>query len=175
MTRKLFTMLLSVIVYNHTLTKGQWLGAAVVFAGISVEAFVKRKSQFFDLRFLRVVLILSSQLSIPSLSLRRKRLPKSNLCNIKAYLDLRYRTNVMHGIETMGGSVSMYNKTLTSKRRQPGRVTKHKNKTRRTRPAMPAMSALHSGLPVALTRSALAVVCDRHPCTTDRSEGVGKG
>lgn len=36
-------MLLSVIVYNHQLTLGQWLGAAVVFAGISVEAFVKRK------------------------------------------------------------------------------------------------------------------------------------
>jgi len=43
LTRKLFTMLLSVIVYNHKLTKGQWLGAAVVFAGISVEAIVKRK------------------------------------------------------------------------------------------------------------------------------------
>jgi len=36
-------MLLSVIVYNHTLTKGQWLGAAVVFAGISVEAWIKRR------------------------------------------------------------------------------------------------------------------------------------
>lgn len=35
-------MLLSVVVYNHKLTKGQWLGAAVVFAGISVEAWVKR-------------------------------------------------------------------------------------------------------------------------------------
>ncbi|RPD62477.1 UAA transporter [Lentinus tigrinus ALCF2SS1-7] len=43
LTRKLFTMLLSVVVYNHTLTPGQWLGAAVVFAGISVEAWVKRK------------------------------------------------------------------------------------------------------------------------------------
>ncbi|EDR13747.1 uncharacterized protein LACBIDRAFT_309077 [Laccaria bicolor S238N-H82] len=43
LTRKLFTMVLSVVVYNHTLTTGQWLGAAVVFAGISVEAFVKRK------------------------------------------------------------------------------------------------------------------------------------
>jgi UDP-galactose transporter B1 len=38
-------MLLSVIVYNHKLTPGQWLGTAVVFAGISVEAFVKRKGQ----------------------------------------------------------------------------------------------------------------------------------
>lgn len=43
LTRKLFTMLLSVVVYNHLLTLGQWLGAAIVFAGISVEAFVKRK------------------------------------------------------------------------------------------------------------------------------------
>lgn len=43
LTRKLFTMLLSVVVYNHKLTAGQWLGAAIVFAGISVEAFVKRK------------------------------------------------------------------------------------------------------------------------------------
>jgi len=43
LTRKLFTMLLSVIVYHHKLTSTQWLGTAVVFAGISIEAFVKRK------------------------------------------------------------------------------------------------------------------------------------
>ncbi|KAL1950183.1 hypothetical protein VTO73DRAFT_5306 [Trametes versicolor] len=43
LTRKLFTMLLSVIVYNHKLTPGQWFGTGVVFAGISVEAWVKRK------------------------------------------------------------------------------------------------------------------------------------
>ncbi|KAJ7505473.1 UAA transporter [Mycena galericulata] len=43
LTRKVFTMLLSVVVYNHRLSPGQWLGAGVVFAGISVEAFVKRK------------------------------------------------------------------------------------------------------------------------------------
>lgn len=36
-------MILSVMVYNHKLTFGQWLGAAIVFAGISIEAFVKRK------------------------------------------------------------------------------------------------------------------------------------
>lgn len=36
-------MILSVVVYNHKLTLGQWLGAAIVFVGISVEAFVKRK------------------------------------------------------------------------------------------------------------------------------------
>jgi hypothetical protein len=38
-------MLLSVVVYNHTLTPGQWLGAAIVFLGISVEAWVKRKGK----------------------------------------------------------------------------------------------------------------------------------
>ncbi|TFY64175.1 hypothetical protein EVG20_g6034 [Dentipellis fragilis] len=43
LTRKLFTMLLSVVVYNHKLTLGQWAGAGVVFAGISVEAWVKRR------------------------------------------------------------------------------------------------------------------------------------
>lgn len=43
LTRKLFTMLLSVVVYNHKLTAGQWAGAGIVFAGISVEAWVKRK------------------------------------------------------------------------------------------------------------------------------------
>jgi len=41
-------MVLSVVVYNHTLTMGQWLGAAVVFAGISVEAFVKRKGAEYN-------------------------------------------------------------------------------------------------------------------------------
>lgn len=43
LTRKLFTMLLSVFVYNHSLASGQWLGAATVFAGISIEAAVKRR------------------------------------------------------------------------------------------------------------------------------------
>lgn len=43
LTRKLFTMILSVIVYKHKLTLGQWAGAAVVFAGIGVEAWVKRR------------------------------------------------------------------------------------------------------------------------------------
>lgn len=38
-------MLLSVVVYKHKLTLGQWVGAAIVFAGISVEAFVKRKGE----------------------------------------------------------------------------------------------------------------------------------
>ncbi|GMK56391.1 hypothetical protein CspeluHIS016_0302310 [Cutaneotrichosporon spelunceum] len=42
-TRKLFTMLLSVFVFGHKLTPGQWAGVAVVFAGIGVEAGFKRR------------------------------------------------------------------------------------------------------------------------------------
>ena len=45
LTRKLFTMLLSVVVYNHKLTAGQWIGTGIVFAGISVEAWVKRTGE----------------------------------------------------------------------------------------------------------------------------------
>ncbi|KAF7299155.1 hypothetical protein MIND_00864100 [Mycena indigotica] len=41
LTRKVFTMLLSVVWYGHKLSPAQWIGAGVVFAGISVEAFVK--------------------------------------------------------------------------------------------------------------------------------------
>lgn len=42
-TRKLFTMLLSVVLFEHKLTTGQWAGVAVVFGGIGVEAAMKRK------------------------------------------------------------------------------------------------------------------------------------
>jgi UDP-galactose transporter B1 len=42
-TRKLFTMLLSVVLFEHKLTFGQWIGVAVVFLGIGVEAGWKRK------------------------------------------------------------------------------------------------------------------------------------
>jgi UDP-galactose transporter B1 len=41
-TRKLFTMLLSVAVFGHKLALPQWFGVAVVFSGIAVEAGVKR-------------------------------------------------------------------------------------------------------------------------------------
>lgn len=44
-TRKLFTMLLSVAVFNHRLTLGQWAGVGVVFAGIGVEAWEKRREE----------------------------------------------------------------------------------------------------------------------------------
>ncbi|GAA97168.1 uncharacterized protein L969DRAFT_84409 [Mixia osmundae IAM 14324] len=43
-TRKLFTMLLSVFVFKHKLAFGQWVGVGVVFAGIAVEAQVKRNA-----------------------------------------------------------------------------------------------------------------------------------
>lgn len=43
LTRKMFTMILSVMVYSHRLTPGQWIGAGIVFLGISIEAWVKRK------------------------------------------------------------------------------------------------------------------------------------
>jgi len=42
-TRKLFTMVLSVVVYNHSLTMGQWAGVGLVFAAIGIEAQYKRK------------------------------------------------------------------------------------------------------------------------------------
>ncbi|EST05080.1 UAA transporter [Kalmanozyma brasiliensis GHG001] len=42
-TRKLFTMLLSVVVYKHELSSLQWVGVAVVFAGIGIEAREKRR------------------------------------------------------------------------------------------------------------------------------------
>lgn len=42
-TRKLFTMLLSLVVFNHHLAFGQWVGVVTVFAGIGIEAYVKRQ------------------------------------------------------------------------------------------------------------------------------------
>ncbi|EJD50651.1 UAA transporter [Auricularia subglabra TFB-10046 SS5] len=43
LTRKLFTMLLSVVVYRHKLTTGQWIGGGIVFLGITLEAWIKRQ------------------------------------------------------------------------------------------------------------------------------------
>ncbi|KAL9938999.1 hypothetical protein V8E36_001812 [Tilletia maclaganii] len=42
-TRKLFTMLLSVVVYKHVLSPLQWIGVLVVFFGIGIEAREKRR------------------------------------------------------------------------------------------------------------------------------------
>ncbi len=36
-------MLLSVVVYKHELSGAQWVGVAVVFAGIGIEAREKRR------------------------------------------------------------------------------------------------------------------------------------
>ncbi|RUS27418.1 UAA transporter family-domain-containing protein [Jimgerdemannia flammicorona] len=49
-TRKLFTMLLSVFWFNHALTVGQWGGVALVFSGrcflgIGLETYVKRSEK----------------------------------------------------------------------------------------------------------------------------------
>ncbi|CAO3595991.1 unnamed protein product [Absidia cylindrospora] len=41
-TRKLFTMLLSVFWFDHVLSFGQWCGAVLVFAAIGLEAYIKK-------------------------------------------------------------------------------------------------------------------------------------
>lgn len=42
-TRKLFTMLLSIVVYKHTLKPAQWIGVLIVFIGLGVEAREKQR------------------------------------------------------------------------------------------------------------------------------------
>ncbi|KAI8391694.1 UAA transporter [Radiomyces spectabilis] len=42
-TRKLFTMLLSVFWFNHILSLGQWLGVTMVFSAIGIEAYIKKR------------------------------------------------------------------------------------------------------------------------------------
>lgn len=37
-TRKIFTMVLSVIAFGHHMSTGQWASVALVFAGIGLEA-----------------------------------------------------------------------------------------------------------------------------------------
>lgn len=44
-TRKMVSMLLSVIWFNHTLTHGQWVGVLTVFVGISAEAYMKYREK----------------------------------------------------------------------------------------------------------------------------------
>ncbi|KAF9913658.1 UDP-galactose transporter, partial [Lobosporangium transversale] len=44
-TRKLFTILLSVVAYGHVLNFSQWLMVGVVFSGIGLEAYVKRNEK----------------------------------------------------------------------------------------------------------------------------------
>lgn len=40
-TRKLFTILLSVVVYNHALGWNGWAGIGLVFSGLTLEAALK--------------------------------------------------------------------------------------------------------------------------------------
>jgi len=49
-TRKLFTMLLSVMWFNHPLTSGQWAGVGLVFGGIGLEAYWTRKAKLLAKR-----------------------------------------------------------------------------------------------------------------------------
>ncbi|WFD20895.1 UDP-galactose transporter [Malassezia caprae] len=44
-TRKLFTMLLSILVYKHQLRSLQWVGVVVVFAGLFIEMRQKQRQQ----------------------------------------------------------------------------------------------------------------------------------
>ncbi|ATY60454.1 solute carrier family 35 member B1 [Cordyceps militaris] len=44
-TRKMFTMILSVLAFGHRLTGMQWLGVGLVFGGIGVEAGIARRDK----------------------------------------------------------------------------------------------------------------------------------
>ncbi|KAF4505415.1 hypothetical protein G6O67_007369 [Ophiocordyceps sinensis] len=44
-TRKMFTMILSVVAFGHRLSRMQWLGVALVFGGIGVEAAIARQEK----------------------------------------------------------------------------------------------------------------------------------
>lgn len=44
-TRKMLTMILSVVYYGHSLNPKQWMGVLFVFGGIGYEAWVKQRSE----------------------------------------------------------------------------------------------------------------------------------
>lgn len=44
-TRKMFTMMLSVVAFGHRLSRMQWLGVGLVFGGIGVEAQIARREK----------------------------------------------------------------------------------------------------------------------------------
>ncbi|KAL1961350.1 hypothetical protein VTO42DRAFT_78 [Malbranchea cinnamomea] len=44
-TRKMLTMLLSVVWFGHKLRSGQWLGVGLVFGGIGLEGFIQRREK----------------------------------------------------------------------------------------------------------------------------------
>ncbi|KAF7730978.1 UDP-galactose transporter [Apophysomyces ossiformis] len=49
-TRKLFTMLLSLFWFNHKLTLGQWIGVFLVFSAIAIEEYIKKRKKLEELR-----------------------------------------------------------------------------------------------------------------------------
>ncbi|KAI5298505.1 UDP-galactose transporter [Ascosphaera atra] len=44
-TRKMLTMLLSVVWFGHRLNKGQWAGVGLVFGGVGAEAIVQKREK----------------------------------------------------------------------------------------------------------------------------------
>lgn len=44
-TRKMLTMILSVVYYGHSLNHKQWMGVGLVFGGIGFEAYLKRSAE----------------------------------------------------------------------------------------------------------------------------------
>jgi len=44
-TRKMLTMIISVLWFGHSLTGMQWLGVALVFGGIGVEAELSKREK----------------------------------------------------------------------------------------------------------------------------------
>lgn len=44
-TRKMLTMILSVVWFGHTLSGMQWLGVGLVFGGIGVEAELSKREK----------------------------------------------------------------------------------------------------------------------------------
>jgi solute carrier family 35 (UDP-galactose transporter), member B1 len=44
-TRKMLTMLLSVVWFGHALTSGQWLGVGLVFGGVGAEGYIARREK----------------------------------------------------------------------------------------------------------------------------------
>lgn len=44
-TRKMFTMILSVVAFGHSLSQMQWLGVGLVFGGVGVEAQIARSEK----------------------------------------------------------------------------------------------------------------------------------
>lgn len=44
-TRKMLTMMLSVIWFGHRLTAYQWLGVGLVFGGVGAEAYVQKREK----------------------------------------------------------------------------------------------------------------------------------